>query len=276
MTFDHDDEIVLTVKNGLHTIEKRLSIKTVEQPKIVFSSENKKLRKTASGVESTTLSWSVENALNVELKANDKVLSSEISAHGFAVNPDTDINYQLVVTGLDKFTQFTKSIAIQVRKPADIVFESDKQYTFPGVPVELKWEVSHCSKVLLEQQEVSKSGTMTVSLEGNKQYTLVVEDEFGVTTKTLSIQMLPLPIVKSIMVPVPKIERNLSISYSPPQFNPDITIPVFETDFSKLDLPNIPDLKDSGFYVEEINRPQTKLSNWISRFVNIIFRKQSI
>jgi serine/threonine protein kinase len=276
MTFDHDGEIVLTVKNGLHTVEKRLSIKTVEKPIIVFNSGKKKLRKTASGVESAMLSWSVENAHKVELKANNKVLSSEISAQGFAVNPDSDTKYQLVVTGLDRCTQFTQSIAIQVRKPADIVFESDKQYTLPGVPVLLKWNVSHCSKVILEQQEVSKSGTQTVSPEENKQYTLVVEDEFGETTKTLSIQMLPLPIVKSIMVPVPKIERNLSIAYRPPQFNPDIAIPSVETEFGKLDLPKIPDLKDSGYYVELSNQPHRKLSERISRFVNKIFRKQSI
>jgi serine/threonine protein kinase len=276
MTFDHDGELVLTVKNGLHTVEKRLTIKTVEQPKIVFNSEKTKLRKTASGVESTMLSWSVENAHKVELKANNKVLSSKISAQGFVVNPDTDTTYTLVVIGLDKFTQFTQSIAIQVRKPADIVFESDKQYTLPGVPVELKWKVSHCSKVTLDQNEVQKSGTTVVTPSEDSQYTLVVEDEFGETAKTLSIQMLPLPIVESIMVPVPKIERNLSISYNPPQFNHEVKIPLVNTEFGKLELPNIPDLKDSGYYVELKESPQRKLSERISKLVNKIFRKQSV
>jgi len=75
---------------------------------------------------------------------------------------------------------------------------------------------------------------------------------------------------------VPKIEKKLSISYRPPQFNPNITIPIVETAFGKLNLPNIPDLKDSGYYVELSNKPHRKLSERISRFVNKIFRKQSI
>jgi hypothetical protein len=128
----------------------------------------------------------------------------------------------------------------------------------------------------LDQNEVQKSGTTVVTPSEDKQYTLVVEDEFGETTTTLSIQMLPLPIVESIMVPVPKIERNLSISYNPPQFNHEVKIPLVNTEFGKLELPNIPDLKDSGYYVELKESPQRKLSERISKLVNKIFRKQSV
>jgi serine/threonine protein kinase len=273
-TFLQDDEIVLTVKNGLNTVEKRLSIKTVEQPKIVFVCEKKKLRKTASGVESTILSWSVKHAHKVELIANSTVLCSKMQTKGFAINPESDTNYQLVVTGLDKFTQFTQSICIQVRKPAGIVFESDKQYTLPGVPIELKWKVTHCSKVMLDQQEVRKAGATIVTPAEDKLYTLVVEDEFGETTKTVSIQMLPLPSVKTIFVPMPEFDKSLYISYSPPQFNQTVTIPIVNIDLASLDVPSIPDLKNSGYYVESIDQPQIKLSERIERFINKIFRKQ--
>jgi serine/threonine protein kinase len=275
MTFEHDGELVLTVKNGLHTVDKRLIVKTVERPKIVFNSGKKKLRKTASGVESVILSWSVDYAYKVELKANNKVLSNKTSEKGFFVSPKSDTTYELLVVGLDKSTQFTKSIGIKVREPASIVFESDKQYTLPGVPVKLRWKATHCSKVILEQKEVANSGSMIVTPDEEKQYTLVVEDEFGETTKTLLIRMLPLPIVKSLMVPVPKIEKNLSISYVPPQFNYGVTIPEIKTEFCELKMPDMPDLRDSGLYVEEIDLPYSTLSERMGRFMNNILRKQS-
>lgn len=271
--FDHDDEIVLTIKNGLHTVEKRLPIRVVSQPKIVFRSEKKKLRKTAASTESTTLSWSVKNAHSVELRADDKVISRKMEMQGLSVKPDSDTTYNLVVIGLDENAQFTRSIDLKVREPAEIVFESDKQYSLPGVPVVLTWKVSHCKKVTLEQQEVPKSGSTVVKPSKAQQYTLEVTDDFGKTAQTLSIQTLPLPIIKGIMVPTPIIERNVSMSITPPQFQHDVTIPIVHTEFVTLDSPNIPDLKDSGFYVNLKTPPYRKLSERISSLLQRIFRK---
>lgn len=271
--FDHDDEIVLTIKNGLHTVEKRLPIRVVSQPKIVFRSEKKKLRKTAASTESTTLSWSVKNAHAVELRADDKVISRKMEMQGLSVKPDSDTTYNLVVIGLDENAQFTRSIDLKVREPAEIVFESDKQYSLPGVPVVLTWKVSHCKKVTLEQQEVPKSGSTVVKPSKAQQYTLEVTDDFGKTAQTLSIQTLPLPIIKGIMVPTPIIERNVSMSITPPQFQHDVTIPIVHTEFVTLDSPNIPDLKDSGFYVNLKTPPYRKLAERISSLLQRIFRK---
>jgi hypothetical protein len=182
----------------------------------------------------------------------------------------------LVVTCLDAFTEYIKSIDIQVREPAEIYFEPDKQYTLPSVPVELRWNVTHCSKVTLENNEVANSGTMVVSPIEDKQYTLVVEDDFGKIKETVSIHMLPLPIVNSIIAPFPKIERNVSISYNLPQFKHEVTVPIVETEFCKLKMPFIPDLKDSGYYVERIKISHRSLSKLISQFISKIFRLQSI
>jgi serine/threonine protein kinase len=272
MTFDQDSEIVLTVKNGLHTVEKKLHITVVEQPNIIFETEQEKLRKTKSGIEKTNLSWFVTNAFKVELKENDKLISDDFSNHSFIISPNIDTKYELIVTGLDKSTIFSKAINILIREPAMVVFKADKTFTLPGVPTELRWETKNCLNVKLNKHEVTESGSTIVNPRKNTQYDLTIEDEFGEQTESILIQMLPLPVIKSIRTPIPKLKKDFSINYEIPKFNCTINVPVIKSKFCELDLPKTPNLKDSGIFVEPIKNPMEKFSMRINKFIIKIFK----
>ena len=86
--------------------------------------------------------------------------------------------------------------------------------------------------------------------------------------------MLPVPVVKSILMPTPNIDRELGIQYKTPRFEIIQEIPSFESTFVKLDVPKIPSLKQSGWFVELPKTPKESLSHRFSRFLKCLIHRQ--
>ena len=62
--------------------------------------------------------------------------------------------------------------------------------------------------------------------------------------------MLPIPQVKSLLVPTPNISNSMSVTLQQPQYNVEVRFPKIEIDWIKAEVPKIPSLKDLGIDVE--------------------------
>ena len=143
-----------------------------------------------------------------------------------------------------------KQICVEVFDECEILFSADKYYIFPKIPVILSWDVKHAKTVWLNDEVVNCSGEKMVEPLKATSCIISAEDEFGKKEKHVDIQMLPVPQVKSLLVPAPNIASNLSLSIKQPRFNVGVRFPSINIDFVKTELPIVPSLTDLGIKVE--------------------------
>lgn len=272
MIFTEDSDILLTIKNGLHSVEQKKHIRVVPAPEIDFRTNKTKLKKTKAGIETATLSWNVVNSSKVSLQSNGKVISSDINNSGLVINPKSDTLYKLIIIGLDNQTEFISEIRVIVREPAKIEFKSDKMYTLPNVPITISWSVYGAKNVRLNNTSVGIKGQTVFIPQKEEQYVLAYEDDFGESSTELKVMMLPLPIVKSILVDTPNINNAFGIQYTAPKFNGTPALPNIESTFVNLTIPEIPSLKESGLFVKMPEVPKVKLIQRISRLLRNILK----
>lgn len=274
--FTNNIKIKLTLHNGLNVVSETKLVKVVDKPTLKLCASNTKLKKKKSEVEHVTLKWSVSNAQSVVLRCGTQILSESTKERSFKVNPQEDSTYELIAVGLDGKTEFKKSIKILVREPAEVVFKADKNFTLPGVPITLSWLVNNANSVALDGRKVSNEGKLSFAPKKDTNYRLMVKDTFGNKDYFVEIKMLPLPFIKSILVNTPRIDREVIIQYQTPQFEMVPDIPRIDTDFVKIDVPMIPNLKQTGLFVEIIKTPQNVLSQRLSKFFKRLFKIKNI
>lgn len=168
-----------------------------------------------------------------------------------------------------------KELAIDVFDECEIEFSSDKKYVFPTIPVKLEWNVKYAKKVWLDKEEVLASGTKVIEPEKATTYVLSAEDEFGIKEKKIDIQMLPLPQVKSLLVPTPNITSNLSVHIKQPKYQVDVRFPTINIDWINVEIPKVPSLIDLELKVE-LALPIKEISIWesIKKVYNQIKQKR--
>lgn len=241
-------EYELKATNGLKESIYKITIKVLPKPKIVFRSDKVKLRKGKD--HSTRLYWSVTNAKSVSLllfENEEKVKLNgekhvEISSH-------TDV--KLNVVGLDGKRLFTKKITLNVFTESDVQFTADKLYSLPEVPIKLAWFIKHAKEAILKDfGKVNLSGEIIVTPQKTTTYILIVKDAFGEHNHPLTIHMLPLPQVKTLLVPTPQIVNNISITVRQPKFNIDARFPKVDIDWIKAEVPQVPSFTDLGLNIE--------------------------
>ena len=145
---------------------------------------------------------------------------------------------------------FKKEIVIRVFDECEIDFTADKYYIFPTIPVTLSWNVKNAKKVWLDKEEVEAKGTKVIEPEKAVSVVLSAEDEFGVKEKRIDIGMLPIPQVKSLLVPTPDFVQNMSITIKQPRFNVDVKFPTIDIDWIKVEVPKVKSLTELGLNVE--------------------------
>lgn len=276
MKFSSDTEIVLSVKNGLHKIEQSKRIKVVDTPKISFNANKKKLKKTEQGIEPLYLNWRVKNASSVSVVSNGKVLSSFNQRDKFETNPTEDSVYELIAIGLDNITEFRSKLEIAVREPAKVEFTADKLFTLPNVPVTVFWDLNNAKNVKLNGGNVPVKGKSNFTSKKDEIYKLTFEDEFGKHSKEIEVKMLPLPVIETIMVETPNTFHSVDIQVPGLAISNVPNIPNIQLDFVNLEMINVPDLRDSGLFVELPKTPQIKLMTKMSNFVKRILTKKQL
>jgi serine/threonine protein kinase len=173
-------------------------------------------------------------------------------------------------------SEIRKQITIEVFDECKIDFSADKYYIFPTIPVKLSWNVEHAKRVWLDNEEVNVTGTKVIEPKKATTCVLSAEDEFGVKEKRVDIQMLPIPQVKSLLVPVPDITNNLSVTIQQPKYNVDVKFPTIDIDWIKVEVPRVKSLTELGLYrslEQSPPQPRINLMSSIKKVFNQIIRK---
>ena len=159
--------------------------------------------------------------------------------------------YELTVKA-ENCNAVTKQLRIDVFDECEIEFSADKYYIFPGIPVTLTWNVKHAKTVWFNNVIVSNEGRKVVEPTKATTYVIVAENEFSYKEKKVDIQMLPIPQVKSLLVPAPNIASNLSLSIQQPKLSVGVRFPKINLGFIATEPPIVPSLTDLGIKVELI------------------------
>lgn len=224
--------------NQLDPIECYLMSIDIHAPIVVPVNETFTIQWTSKGAKSVEISGIGE----VELNGKRDIKLSNPKRISFVLKSETGFKYK-------------KAISVKVAPRAMIkIFKADKKYTLDSVPVKLDWIVSNAKSIeLIGYGQQSSSGSLIVKPKGETTYTLEVEDDFGKQRVDITIKELPLPLIKQILVPAPNIARNIRIVYQAPKVHLSIPTPSFDTVLSKLKIPDIPNLKESGYYIHSIH-----------------------
>lgn len=213
----------LTVVNGLRRVSRQLDIEVVDGPIIYLTSVVDKLRK--GGNEKTELQWVVENAKSAVLIDEGKEIPIQLKGQ-MVVSPSSTTTYTIRATSIDEKQQLEKTITISVLEGSTALFEADKLFSLPKIPVIIKWNVKNAKDVYLDDNLVAHNDKIVKEFEEETTLKLRVVDAFGTYEKALTIKMLPLPVIRTVLAPTPNLVQNTQIINMVPRLNVDIEEPV--------------------------------------------------
>ena len=239
--------------------------------KITFCSS---VTKAVRNTQTVEITWDVPFEAEVSLKRgkNNDIIKCEKKGH-ISTTLKENATFELFIekTGGPKIK---KELSINVFDECKIEFSADKYHVFPTIPVKLSWKVKNAKKVWLDDEEIQSSGTRVIEPKKATTYILSAEDEFGKKEKQLEIAMLPIPQVKSLLVPTPNIVNNMSVTIKQPKYNVGVKFPQIDIGFITAEVPKIPSLTDLGINVElSPPLPKTSLKSAIKKVYNHIIKK---
>jgi len=226
--------------------------------------------------QTVVVNWLVPFEAYVTLSEKESGKKWDVDTKGHkSMTLAEDATFELEVKINDGKT-FKKGIAIRVFDECEINFSADKYYVFPTIPVVLSWNVTNAKKVWLDSDEVEPIGSKVIAPQKAVSVVLSAEDEFGVKEKRIDIGMLPIPQVKSILVPTPNIVSNMIVTIKQPRYNVDVKFPKIDIDWIKTEVPRIKSLTELGLNKAlELSPPTPKfnLMSSIKRVFNHIIKK---
>ena len=199
---------VLRIENGGNHKTENLQIKVLDVPAFNIEQSKDKLRKGKN--EECVIKWDIQNIQSAKLISDG---TEEIVNVGErTVSPDSSTDYKFEAIGLDGERVFSYTVRVDVFEESTVLFEVDKNITLPHVPIKLSWDVKNASEVELSGfGVVDHIGEEIIDCDREKVFTLKVTDLFGTTEYHQRIKMYPLPLIRSILVPTPQIERDLKV-----------------------------------------------------------------
>ena len=200
--------IVLRIEYGGNHKTENLQIKVLDVPSFNIEQSKDKLRKGKN--EECVIKWDIQNIQSAKLISDG---TEEIVNVGErTVSPDSSTDYKFEVIGLDGERVFSYTVRVDVFEESTVLFEVDKNITLPHVPIKLSWDVKNASEVELSGFGiVDYKGEEIIDCDRERVFTLKVSDVFGTTEYHQRIKMYPLPLIRSILVPTPQIERDLKV-----------------------------------------------------------------
>ncbi len=223
--------------NLLAPIERYLMSVEIYCPSIVPIDETFDIRwvsKGAATVEISTIGqFGISGSLTLKLSENKNIAFNLISKSGLRLR---------------------KTISIKVAHRAVITkFKADKLFTYDGIPIKLSWDCSYAKRVEITTIGEQKAiGYTIVTPTEETTYTLCVEDDFGTQIRSLTIRVIPLPVIKQLFVPSPAINKKVAITYHSPNLKINVATPSFDNNLCRIEVPKIPELKKSPYYVHSI------------------------
>ena len=245
--------------NSDGTAERVITLEVLPCPKFEIHPSATVLHKGKN--ENVVFRWTIENARDIKLISGSE--TTEISESGeVTFTPIEDTQFVFEAKGLEGNRVFRHIIPIKIREAARIDFKVNRQFSYPNLPIILSWTVENCVAVTIDDfGEQPTQGQIEVTPGVDTTYVIRVQDAFGEERRTITVRMLPLPVIKQILVPTPKVDESFDISYAPPQIKANIPVPTFETSLVKLSIPDIPQLKDSYFVKPISSRKKKRIKN---------------
>lgn len=199
---------VLRIENGGNHKTENQQIKVLDVPVFNIEQSKDKLRKGKN--EECVIKWDIQNIQSVKLISNG---TEEIVNVGErTVSPDSSTDFKFEAIGLDGERIFSYTVRVDVFEESTVLFEVDKNITLPHVPIKLSWNVKNASEVELSGfGVVDHIGEEIIDCDRERVFTLKVTDVFGITEYHQRIKMYPLPLIRSILVPTPQIEKDLKV-----------------------------------------------------------------
>lgn len=244
-----------------------LTMDFIERPNIEFNSS--KLKLINGKKESAVLTWNVENSSRVVLIIGEERIEIPLAGE-LEVFPEVTTKYKIEALSLDDKNIFTEELYIGVFDECTIEFIADKYYIYPKIPVILSWKVTNAKSIELNSETIESEGSKMVEPDKAIVYILKVEDEFGIKEKQVRIDMLPIPQVKSILVPIPNIVSNMSISIQQPKYNVDVKIPQIDIGWVTMEVPKVKSFTEEGLF-KKLSTPLPEVKfNLMSSIINLI------
>lgn len=242
---------VLRIENGGNHKTENLQIKVLDVPAFNNEQSKDKLRKGKN--EECVIKWDIQNIQSAKLISDG---TEEIVNVGErTVSPDSSTDYKFEAIGLDGERVFSYTVRVDVFEESTVLFEVDKNITLPHVPIKLSWDVKNASEVELSGfGVVDHIGEEIIDCDRERVFTLKVTDVFGTTEYHQRIKMYPLPLIRSILVPTPQIERNLKVETHFEQRHLQVNIKV-----NMAKIPNYAGIK-ANVFVPTIPIHQIELS----------------
>lgn len=260
---DKQREYKLEVFNYQKRTSQSLRLTIHPRPTISFKASKQKLH--AGKGEKVELTWDVEHVKSVSLITPEGSQTGIKRQDGLIFSPIDTTTYTLQVTALDQRTIIDTPLTVYVFPDAQVDFSADKEYVFPSIPFTISWHVQHAKQVTLNGKMVKHTDrvTFTDGVEKNTTYTLRVTDEFGTNKYPLTIKMLPIPQIKTILVPTPHINEQINVTVNVPDFKfvntPNLTVKSYKQNYQYL-----PTKTKSLFGRFSLNNILTTIKNKIS------------
>ena len=219
--------------------------------------------------QTVTITWDAPAGTIISLQygRKDKALQEQANRGRYETVLHEDTTFELSARSTDGI-EVKKVLTVKVFDESRISFSADKLYVYPRIPIRLTWNVKNAKHVWLGDEEVSHQGEKVVEQDKATTYILKVEDEFGIKEERICVNMLPVPQVKSLLVPTPYINNNLSVRIVQPQYNVSVEIPEITVMGIDLKVPKVPSLKDSGLMVD-LSLPELKRPSLLKEFKSL-------
>lgn len=245
----------------------------LQEKKIIFKSSATKAIRNKQNI---AIDWNIQYEANLKLNLIKASKSFEVQRSGqYNCTLSDDEVFVLEVTSVNGIA-VKKSLSVNVFDECVIEFTADKYYVLPTIPVTLSWDVKNAKKAWLDNEGVNISGKKVIEPQKAITCVLSAEDEFGLKEKRIDIQMLPLPIIKSIMAPTPNFVNNLAVTIQQPRYNVDVKFPQIDIGWIKAEVPKVKSLTEEGLFRKlSPPLPEVKfcLMSSIKRVFNHIIRK---
>ncbi len=217
------------------------------QRKVSFTASTTKAVRNTQSIE---LIWNVPFDAEILLCKGRDADIQQCEEHGkFTTTLSESTTFELLIK-TSEGQPIKKDITIAVFDECEIEFTADKYYVFPTIPITLSWKVKNAKKIWLDDEEIQSLGTKIIEPETATTCVLTAEDEFGKKEKRIEIGMLPIPQVKSLLVPTPNIVSSTSITIQQPRYKVGVKFPNIDIDWIKAEIPRVPSFEELGLKVE--------------------------
>lgn len=158
-----------------------------------------------------TISWTVSNANLIKL--NNEIVEATGSKTYFT----TDLLEIELIASNDVGEADPRKIVIDINRtpPTISSFEIVEEIAIVGAPITLQWSVENATRVKLNNgigDVTNQSSKKFKTTKDSSVFKLTAENYFGVSSeKEASIIVFPTPLIESIMIPVPNIEKEINL-----------------------------------------------------------------